>query len=197
MKILIACEFSGIVREAFKAKGHDAWSCDLEATEQPGQHIQGDVLEVLTEKWDLMIAHPSCTHLSVSGAKHFKKKVDVQKEAISFFMEFVNCKIPKYAIENPVGTMSTHYRKPDQIIQPYHFGDPFQKTTCLWLKGLPKLYHLSTGEFSDNRHLIDHGEMMICPSGKKIAKWYSLNKSAKIRSTTFPGISNAFASQWG
>jgi site-specific DNA-cytosine methylase len=211
MKVLIACEFSGIVRDAFTAKGHDAWSCDLEPTERPGPHIQGDVLEVLNESWDLLIAHPPCTYLTVTGNKWFKPEFKDRFptrhkdriKGIAFFMEFVKANIPKIAIENPIGIMSTEYRKPDQIIQPYQFGDPFQKSTCLWLKGLPKLYHLSTGEFSDKRHTIDHGEMIVYKSGKTCSKWYAMaakggiKERQKIRNRTFPGIAQAMAEQWG
>src|SRR3990172_5461339 len=122
MRVLIACEFSGIVREAFKARGHDAWSCDLLPTEIPGQHIQDDVLKHLDDGWDLMVAHPPCTHLAVSGARWFKEKQIEQKVAIQFFKMFVIADIPKICIDNPISIMSSHYRKPDQIIQPYMFG---------------------------------------------------------------------------
>ena len=141
MKVLVACEFSGIVRDAFKAKGHDAWSCDLLPTEIPGQHIQGDVLDILNDGWDLMIAHPPCTDLCSSGARWFaeKRKDGRQQESINFFMLLVIAPVEKIAVENPVGIMSTIYRKPDQIIQPWQFGHGETKATCLWLKNLPKL----------------------------------------------------------
>jgi len=181
MKVLVACEFSGIVREAFKAKGHDAWSCDLLPTEIPGQHIQGDVLEILDQGWDLMIAHPPCTDLAVSGARWFNKKVRSQQQAIDFFMVFTAVNITKIAIENPIGIMSTHYRKPDQIIQPWQFGHGETKATCLWLKGLPLLTPTSIVEGRANRV---HRE----PPGPE--RW-------KNRSRTYQGIADAFADQYG
>ena len=182
MKVLVACEFSGIVREAFKAKGHDAWSCDLLPTEIPGQHIQGDVLEILDQGWDLMLAFPPCTHLCVSGAAWFeqKRKDGRQQEGIDFFMKFTKTNIPKTVIENPVGIMSTIYRKPDQIIQPWQFGHGETKATCLWLKNLPKLTPTNIVEGRKNRV---HHE----PPGPE--RW-------KNRSRTMPGIADAMASQW-
>lgn len=196
MRVLVACEFSGIVREAFRAKGHDAWSCDLLPTEIPGQHVQGDVLDILNDGWDLIIAHPPCTHLAVSGAAWFKQKREDgrQQEGIDFFMKFVDIKCPKVAIENPVGIMSRIYRKPDQIIQPYEYGEPFSKKTCLWLKGLPKLIPTN---------IVEKGEQIKYKSGKSMPKWYAdafklpPQERAKIRSKTFQGIANACASQWG
>jgi site-specific DNA-cytosine methylase len=139
MRVLIACEFSGIVREAFRAKGHDAWSCDLLETEIPGQHIQGDVLEVLERGWDLMIAHPPCTHLAVSGARWFINKKEEQKQALDFVRKLLETPIERIALENPISVISSHIRKPDQIIQPWQFGHGETKATCLWLKNLPKL----------------------------------------------------------
>lgn len=194
MKILIACEFSGIVRDAFIAKGHNAMSCDLLDTERPGPHYKGDVRDVLDDGWDMMIAHPPCTDLACCGAKWMKqKRLDGrQQKAIEFFMLFINAPIPKIAVENPVGIMSTHYQKPTQIIQPYHFGHGAMKTTCLWLKGLPKL----------NPTNIVEREYIITPSGKKYPKWswdtFNLPKDirAKERSKTFPGIAAAMAAQW-
>jgi hypothetical protein len=175
MKVLVACEFSGIVRDAFAARGHDAWSCDLLPTEKPGQHIKGDVLEILDDGWDLMIAHPPCTHLAVSGAAWFeeKKKDGRQQQGIDFFMKFVDAPIDKTCIENPVSIMSSKYRKPDQLIHPYYFGDEFSKPTCLWLKNLPCLDHWEQNSF------------------------FSKPERAKIRSKTFPGIAKAMAEQWG
>ena len=197
MRVLVACEFSGIVRDAFIARGHDAWSCDLLATEKPGNHFQGDVMDVINLGWDLMIAHPPCTHLACSGAKHFYKKQVVQEEALWFFNHLLNyAPISKICVENPVGVASTKIRPPDQIIQPYHFGDSFQKTTCLWLKGLPKLVP-SCMDAPLFGMKLNKGEFVTTPSGKKLPKWYSDNKSAKNRSRTFPGIANAMAEQWG
>lgn len=142
MKILVACEMSGVVRTAFESFGHDATSCDLLPTEIPGKHYQGDVFDIIADGWDMMIAFPPCTHLAVSGARHFAEKREDgrQSEGISFFMRLAMYPgIPKVCIENPVGIMSTHYRKPDQIIQPYEYGHPESKKTCLWLQGLPPL----------------------------------------------------------
>lgn len=141
MKILIACEFSGRVRDAFSRLGHDAWSCDLIDTESHGNHIIGDVLDIIDNSWDMLIAHPPCTHLAVSGARYFKdKQADGrQQAAINFFMDLANASIPKICVENPVSIMSSKWRKPDQIIQPWQFGHGESKKTCLWLKGLPRL----------------------------------------------------------
>ena len=196
MKVLVACEFSGIVREAFKAKGHDAWSCDLLPTEIPGQHIQGDVLEILNDGWDMMIAHPPCTDLACSGAKHFYKKQKKQDEGIWFVAQLMFARISKICVENPVGIISTRIKEADQIIQPYDFGDPYQKTTCLWLKNLPKLIPTSNNAplFGE---IINKGEFITTPSGKRLPKWYSDNKNPKVRSKTFQGIANAMAEQWG
>lgn len=194
MKILIACEFSGIVREAFKALGHDAWSCDILPTEIEGQHIQGDVLEILDQNWDMMIAHPPCTHLAVSGAAWFKEKIadGRQQAALELVKKLMDAPIPKICIENPVSVISSKIRKPDQIIQPYHFGHGAMKTTCLWLKGLPKLVPTKIVE----------PEYIITKKGEKYPKWsydtFSMPKEirAKERSKTFQGIADAFANQW-
>jgi hypothetical protein len=202
MKVLIACEFSGTVRDAFTKLGHDAWSCDLEPTETPGNHYQGDVMNIINEGWDLMVAHPPCTYLTVTGNKWMKeeykdrfptRKQDRQ-DAINFFMQLVNANIPKIAIENPIGIMSTHYRKPDQIIQPYHFGHEASKSTCLWLKNLPLL---------KPTNIVSKGEFVVYKSGKRMTKWYadaaslSPKERAKIRNKTFQGVADAIASQWG
>jgi site-specific DNA-cytosine methylase len=190
MRVLVACEYSGVVRDAFLAAGHDAMSCDLLPTDVPGPHHQGDVFDVIDKGWDLMIAHPPCTHLAVSGAKHFaKKRADGrQQEGIDFFMKLSNIDIPMVCLENPVSIMSTVWRKPDQIIQPWQFGDEFQKTTCLWLKGLPPLVYTN---------IVGKGEFVVTPSGKRLPKWYPDNKNPKHRSKTFPGIAQAMAQQWG
>jgi len=190
VKILVACEYSGKVRDAFRALGHDAVSCDIMPTDVPGPHYQGDMFDIINEGWDMMIAFPPCTHLAVSGAKHFaKKRADGrQQQGIDFFMRVINAPIPRIAVENPVGIMSTLYRKPDQIIQPWMFGDQAQKSTCLWLKNLPLL--VST-------NIVDKGEFYVSPSGKKMPLWFSKHKSAKVRSTTFDGIAQAMANQWG
>jgi len=133
MKILIACEYSGTVREAFKALGHDAWSCDILETEIPGNHLQCDVREIIEDGWDMMIAHPPCTHLAVSGARWFKYKQREQAEALEFVLLLMNAPIPRIAIENPISIISSRIRKPDQIIQPWQFGHGETKSTCLWL----------------------------------------------------------------
>lgn len=194
MKILIACEYSGIVRDAFTAHGHDAWSCDILPTESPGNHIQGDVLD---QNWDMMIAFPPCTHLSVSGAMHFKVKSEDGRQAqgIDFFMSMINAPIERIAIENPVGIMSTRYRKADQIINPWQFGDPFQKRTCLWLKNLQRLTALIVDAPLFGME-VNRGEFYTAPDGRRMQRWYS-NASAKTRSKTFPGIAKAMADQWG
>jgi hypothetical protein len=191
MKILVACEYSGKVREAFRKLGHDAWSCDILPSDDSSEfHIQGDVLGELDKGWDMMIAHPPCTHLAVSGAKHFKAKIadGRQQEALDFVQKLLDAPIDRIALENPVSVISSKIRKPDQIIQPWQFGHEAQKTTCLWLKNLPELKHTN---------VVGRGEFYVSPSGKKLPKWYSDNKSSKIRSETFQGIADAMAQQWG
>lgn len=181
MRVLIACEFSGIVRDAFRARGHECLSCDLlPAEDSQDYHLQGDVLNYLGQ-WDLMIAFPPCTHLAVSGARWFKDKRKEQAEAIAFFMALVDAPIPRIAIENPIGIMSTHYRKPDQIIQPWQFGHGETKATCLWLKGLPPLTPTDIVSGRKPRvHFASPGP----------DRW-------KERSRTLQGIADAMAAQWG
>jgi hypothetical protein len=183
MRVLVACEFSGVVRDAFIRCGHDAVSCDLLPTESPGPHIQGDVLAHLADGWDMMIAHPPCTHLAVSGARHFaaKRKSGQQQAAAAFFMALVQADIPRICVENPVCIMSRIYRRPDQIIQPWQFGHGETKRTCLWLAGLPPL--IPTDIVSGRLDRV-HREP---PSPER---W-------KNRSRTYPGIAEAMASQWG
>lgn len=202
MRILIACEFSGTVRDAFASRGHDVWSCDLEPTDKPGNHHQGSVFDILNNDWDMMIAHPPCTYLTVTGNKWFKPEYkdrfptreQDRKDAIEFFMALMNANIPKIAVENPIGIMSTTFRKPDQIIQPWQFGHEASKSTCLWLKGLPLLQHTN---------VVGKGEFVTYKSGKRTAKWYAdaachdAKTRAKIRNTTFQGIADAMAQQWG
>lgn len=199
MRVLVACEFSGTVRDAFRDRGHDAWSCDLLPTERPGQHIEGDVIEILGERWDLMIAHPPCTHLASSGARYWKeKKADGRQRAgIEFFLKLYNSGIEKVAIENPVGIMSTVWRKSDQIIQPYQFGDPYRKTTCLWLKSLPILKPTSVVK---PKASWSSGSYRGGPNKDGIRKQSTLpviHRDAKKRSLFFPGIAEAMAKQWG
>lgn len=203
MRILLACEESQAVCKVFREKGHEAFSADILPCSGgfPEWHIQGDVLEILNDGWDMMIAFPPCTHLAVSGAKHFKKKIEDgrQQQGIDFFMAMVNAPIPKIAIENPIGIMSTIYSKPSQIIQPYYFGDPYSKATCLWLKDLPKLTHIKDSPLFPQ--LVTHtekGEFITFSSGKRMAKWYSkASGNGHIRSKTFPGIAKAMVEQWG
>ena len=217
MRILIACEFSGIVREEFNKLGHDVYSCDFLDTEIKGKHIKGDVLDHLNDGWDLMIAHPPCKYLAVSGNswyyhpedKHlpiierrphprFPNRRKKQEEAIKFFMKLIKCSsIEKICVENPVGVMSTRFRKPDQYIQPYMFGEPQTKKTGLWLKNLPKLkptnivepkvYYYKTGKKKGRGDPFWHVESLKLDSIERM----------KVRSRTFKGIAEAMASQWG
>ena len=181
MKVLVACEFSGIVREAFTKMGHDAWSCDLLETEIPGPHILGDVRGILDEDWDLMIAHPPCTHLAVSGARWFKFKQKEQAEALDFVRDLLDAPIHRIALENPVSVISTKIRKPDQIIQPWMFGHGETKKTCFWLKNLPPL---------EPTHIVGGREGRVWKEPPSPDRW-------KNRSQTYPGIAHAMASQWG
>ena len=168
MKVLVACEYSGRVRDAFTAKGHDAISCDLLPTESEGKHYMGDVRDILNDGFDLMIAHPSCQHLAVSGAKHFYKKEKEQKESLDFVRTLMNCNIPRWYIENPISVIGSKIRSADQIIQPYEHGDPFQKSTCLWLKNLPLLKLTGTLDGSTARD-----ECHKAPPGKHRWKFRS------------------------
>ncbi|CAB4139964.1 hypothetical protein UFOVP408_35 [uncultured Caudovirales phage] len=246
MRVLVACEYSGTVRDAFRARGHHAMSCDLLPTERPGLHYQGDVRMVLDgwmpvsfasecdpdgdgwcliidaepdgcpcigptqdeveyierdgilwgrpiehPHWDLMVAHPPCTHLAVSGARWFKDKQEEQAAALDFVRLLLDAPIQRIALENPVSIISSRIRKPDQIIQPYEHGHEATKTTCLWLKGLP---HLKPS------HIVGKGARHVTKSGRSLPEWYNLPPSEdrwKIRSATFPGIANAMADQWG
>lgn len=193
MNVLVACEFSGIVRDAFRARGHNAVSCDLEPSERPGPHIQGDVLEIIDADWDLVIAHPPCTHLAVSGARYFaEKRADGrQQEGIDFFMRFARLDhVPRVCIENPICIMSSVWRKPDQIIQPYEYGHPESKKTCLWLKGLPKLVPTRILPLPESGRWANQ-----TPSGQN--KLGPSKDRAKIRSRTYQGIADAMAEQWG
>jgi len=209
MRVLIACEESQEVCKAFRAEGHEAFSCDFQDCSggHPEWHIKENVLDHLNDGWDMMIAFPECTHLACSGARHFeiKKKDGRQQQGIDFFMKMINAPINKIAVENPVGIMSSIYRKPDQIIQPYYFGDQAQKTTCLWLKNIhPLMSHPEDDMFYKKTHT-SKGDFLegIMKQGKgkgkryKMPKWYSDNKNSKIKSKTFPGIAVAMAEQWG
>lgn len=181
MKVLVACEYSGVVRDAFKDVGHDAWSCDIIDTESPGQHIIGDVSLILDQGWDLMIAHPPCTHLAVSGARWFKDKLVEQALALDFVRLLLNAPIEKICLENPVSIISTKIKKPTQIIQPWMFGHGETKTTCLWLKNLPKLVPTD---------IVSGREARIHNMGP------SANRG-KLRSRTYQGIAEAMAMQYG
>ena len=201
MRVLIACEYSGTVRDAFRARGHDAMSCDLLPTERDGPHHMGDVLDILSDGWDMMIAHPPCTHLAVSGAAHFKRKRESgeQQAALDFVRALLDAPIPRIALENPVSIISSHIRPPDQIVQPYEYGHDASKRTCLWLKGLSPLRPTSYVE----------PRVVVTPSGRLANRWAnqcsnyghdSLSPSPdrwKIRSATYQGIADAMAAQWG
>ena len=219
MKVLVACEESQRVCMAFRERGHEAYSCDIQECSggHPEWHIQGDVIAILNGrcsfetadgtthkiegKWDLIIAHPPCTDLAVSGARHFaRKRADgTQQKSIEFFMEFVNADCEKIAIENPICIMSTEYRKPDQIIQPYQFGHHARKSTCLWLKGIPKLIPtdiVDPGEIDKNGFSRGASLDYATDENGKILPWND-PRTAKARSKTFPGIAKAMAEQWG
>ena len=204
MKILVACEESQAVTIEFRKLGHEAYSCDIEPCSggHPEWHIQQDVVPLLKEKWDMIIAFPPCTYLTVTGNRWFNvekygdkaiKRIRDREEAIKFFMMFANADCERIAIENPIGIMSTSWRKPDQIIQPYEFGDPYEKKTCLWLKGLPKL---------SPTNIVKPPPRTKFNSGKTMPTWYAeafrlpKEERAKLRSKTFPGIAKAMAEQW-
>ena len=184
MRVLVACEYSGRVREAFRKLGHDAWSCDILESEDDSEfHIQTCIEDVINDGWDLMIAHPPCTHLAVSGARHFKAKQEsgVQQEALEFVRLLLEADIPKIALENPISIISSKIRKPDQIIQPWQFGHGETKATCLWLKGLPKLVPTN---------IVEGREQRIHKMPPSPTRW-------KERSRTYQGIADAMAQQWG
>ena len=187
MKVLVACEFSGVVRDAFIERGHDALSCDFLDSDRPGPHYQGDVRDILGDGWDLMIAHPPCTFLAVSGARWFKDREIEQQEALEFVALLLTAEIPKIALENPVGVISSRIRKPDQIIQPWQFGEDASKKTCLWLKNLPKLVSTDVIQKKVYANQTPSGQNKLGPSPDK----------AKLRSVTYTGIAKAMADQWG
>ena len=181
MKVLVACEYSGVVRDAFAAKGHYAMSCDLLPSETAGPHYQGDIRDVLFNTWDLMIAHPPCTHLSVSGARWFKDKLPEQAKALDFVRLLLEAPIARIALENPISIISSRIRKPDQIIQPWQYGHGETKATCLWLKGLPPLVPTD---------VVEGREARVHKMPPSPDRW-------KERSRTFTGIAAAMADQWG
>lgn len=205
MKVLIACEESQAVCKEFRKLGHEAYSCDIVPCSggHPEWHLQQDVLPLLKEKWDMIIAFPPCTYLTVTGNRWFNidrygekaiQRHKDRKDAIDFFMAFANADCEKIAIENPVGIMSSEWRKPNQIINPWQFGDAFEKKTCLWLKGLPELTPTNIVEIPPRKKF---------DSGKSMPSWYAeawhlpKEERAKLRSKTFPGIAKAMAEQWG
>ena len=181
MRVLIACEYSGVVRDAFIARGHDAMSCDLLDTEKPGPHYRGDVRDILYDDWDMLIAHPPCTHLAVSGARWFKDKQAEQAESLDFVRLLLDAPIPRICLENPVSIISSRIRKPDQIIQPWQFGHGETKATCLWLKNLEPLVPTD---------IVDGREQRVWKMPPSADRW-------KERSRTYIGIADAMAQQWG
>lgn len=211
MKILVACEESQAITKEFRALGHEAYSCDILPCTggHPEWHLQGDVFGFIDQGWDLMVAHPPCTFLSVSGARHLYNKdgsknlarYQSQREALDFVQKLMDCDIPRIAIENPVSVISSQIRKPDQIVQPWMFGDSASKTTCLWLKNLPKLVATNVVDKGDFKEWIDKKSGKV----KRQATWYydalinakSPEERRSLRSKTFKGIAQAIASQWG
>ena len=181
MKVLVACEYSGRVRDAFTAKGHDAISCDLLETEVPGKHYRGDIKDIIHDGFDLMIAHPPCTHLAVSGSRHFWRKEKEQKEALDFVRFLMHAPIKRWCLENPVSVISSRIRPSDQTIQPYMFGHGETKATCFWLKNLPLL---KPTKYVEGRE----PKVWLEPPGPN--RW-------KNRSRTYQGIADAMAEQWG
>lgn len=195
MRVLVACEFSGTVRDAFRALGHDAMSCDILPTEKPGPHHQGDVREILGDGWDLMVAHPPCTYLSRAGARWWKTPGRQEKalDAAAFVRALYDCSVPRVAIENPVGLLNSAWRYPDQVIEPWMFGDPFTKRTCLWLKDLPPLISslIETERTAWVKSNTGEGRRKGQRSQPGVAK------NARDAARTFPGIAAAMAAQWG
>lgn len=194
MRVLVACEFSGRVRDAFRRAGHEAWSCDIEPTETIGLHYQGDVLDILDDGWDLMVAHPPCTYLTRAGARWWRDPARqvLADDAAAFVFALRDAPIPRIAIENPIGQLTRRWRSPDQTIQPYQFGEPYSKATCLWLKNLPQLQ--ATDIVTDYEHWLPANVGL----GKRLGqKWHrGHSKTKKDRSRTFVGIADAMASQW-
>ena len=200
LKVLVACEYSGRVRDAFIARGHDATSCDILPTETGGPHYQGDIFDIIDDDWDMILAFPPCTHLSGAGAPSWKQKqADGRQEAaIDFVMKIYNNPCRRIAIENPTGKLNTAWRKPDQIINPFQFGEPFKKRTCLWLKGLPLLQ--STNVVEPEYHFTSNstqgGQLKDGTRRKSKLPIYKAWDSSKERSMTFQGIADAMAQQW-
>lgn len=200
MKVLIACEFSGMVRDAFAALGHEAWSCDILPSETPGNHIQDDVLNHLDEGWDLMVGHPPCTYLSYVGNRHWDMpgRARQRLEGLDFFLKLWEAPIDKICLENPMGVIDRVIKKHDQIVQPYYFGDEQIKTTCLWLKNLPKLAHAQHPNlFGEQTHVNKPEPMYFLKTTGKAIHWTEGVHGGKQRSTFWPGIAKAMAEQWG
>ena len=179
-RVLVACEFSGVVRDSFTSLGIEAWSCDLLPSEKPGKHYQGDVFDILYEGWDLMVAHPPCTHLSISGARWFPFKKREQLDALEFVRFLLSAPIPHIALENPVSIISSKIRKPDQVIQPWQYGHPETKATCLWLKNLPRLIPTN---------IVAGREQRVWKISPGVDRW-------KQRSRTYQGVADAMSNQW-
>ncbi len=202
-RVLVACEFSGTVRDAFAALGHDAWSCDILPSESPGNHIEGCVLSVLDQDWDLIVAHPPCTYLSYAGTRHWNNpgRAEKREDALAFFMKCYNAPARRVAVENPVGYANTVFRKPDQVIDPYFFGDRERKRTALWLRNLPPLIHVRSDDLiSIATHCPPPEPKYFLYNGKAV-HWCAAQSGAKDRqkkrSRFWPGIANAMAQQWG
>lgn len=201
MRVLVACEFSGVVREAFRAQGHDAWSCDIIPTEIPGPHIVNDVRNVLDWNWDLMIAHPPCRYLSYAGMRYWNEpgRAEKRQEAMQFFMTLVEAPIPHIAMENPRGLPGKLYRTPDQEIHPYYFGDSALKRTCLWLKNLPKLVWWEQDSFFSPRTTTEYPSAVystVRVGGVKMRHFTEASHGDKDRARTFPAVARAMAEQW-
>lgn len=204
MKILFACEYSAIVRTEFEKKGHDCTSCDLLPTERPGKHYQGSVFDIINDGWDLMIAFTPCTYLSYAATAHWNNpgRAELREDGMKFFMAMINANIKHIAVENPVGYPNTVFRKPDQIIHPYYFGDSYKKRTCLWLKNLPKLiWSKEKNLFEDVTTAPEPKPIYVNKNGKAIHFTDAMGGGnqkarAKTRSKTFPGIAKAMANQW-
>jgi len=200
MRVLIGCEFSGQIRDQFAARGYDAWSCDLLPSETPGNHYQGDVRDIINDKWDLFIAHPPCTYLSYAGVRVWNApgREEKRQEAFEFFMWCVNAPVKRKCIENPVGYPNIAYRKPDQIIHPYYFGERHLKKTCLWLIGLPKLWYWPTDDLFGKRTMTEYPKPIYIDKTARVKKRYFTDAGHKghERSRTFNSIAKAMAEQW-
>jgi len=202
MRVLVACEFSQVVCRAFRERGHEAYSCDILPTEgNPEWHIQDDVLKHLDDGWDLMIAHPDCTHLSKAGGWCWKYKTKQQLDAFKFVVTLWQAPIDKIAIENPVGWLNTHWQPPSQIIHPYFFGDPYLKETCLWVKNLPTLIYVLKDDLFDRATAVEPIANWVKPGNKRKRRFNDTpeggNRNSHDRSRTFPAIAQAMAKQWG